>query len=77
MLWVGGGIILHGLEVLGVHGPADFAHAIQHAVETATGAMGGVLGWLSYAGLSAVVGLVLGFVIALLLHKVFKVGASH
>jgi predicted DNA repair protein MutK len=77
MLWVGGGIILHGLEQLGVHGPADLAHGIQHAVEAATGALGGVLGWLSYAGLSALVGLALGAVIALLLHKVLKVGAGH
>lgn len=77
MLWVGGGIILHGLEQLGVHGPADLAHGIQHAVEVATGALGGVLGWLSYAGLSALVGLALGAVIALLLHKVLKVGAGR
>ena len=77
MLWVGGGIILHGLEELGVHGPADIAHGIQHAVEGATGALSGVLGWLTYAGISAIVGLVLGFVIAFVLHKVLKVGAAH
>ncbi|WP_369025037.1 DUF808 domain-containing protein [Qipengyuania sp. RANM35] len=78
MLWVGGGIILHGLEELGVHGPADIAHNIQHAVEMATGALAGVLGWLSYALASAVVGLVLGFLIAFLLHKVLRLGPhSH
>lgn len=75
MLWVGGGIILHGLEELGIHGPADIAHGIQHAVEHATGALAGVLGWLSYALASAVVGLLLGFAIAFVLHKVLKVGA--
>lgn len=77
MLWVGGGIILHGLEDFGFNAPADIAHGIQHAVENATGALSGVLGWLSYAAVSAVVGLVLGFAIAILLHKVFKFGASH
>lgn len=77
MLWVGGGIILHGLEELGLHGPAEMAHGIQHAVELATGTLSGVLGWLTYATLSAVVGLLLGFVIAVLLHKVLKIGASH
>jgi uncharacterized protein len=72
MLWVGGGIILHGFHELGVHGPSDVAHAIQHAVEAATGPLAGVLGWLTYAVLSAVIGLVLGWIVAMLAHKVFK-----
>ncbi|MGJ0237935.1 DUF808 domain-containing protein [Novosphingobium fluoreni] len=72
MLWVGGGIILHGLEELGLAGPAHVAHGIQHAVEHATGALGGVLGWLSYALASAVVGLVLGGLIALIVHLIAK-----
>ena len=69
MLWVGGGIVLHGLEELGVHGPADVAHAVQHAVELATGALAGVLGWFTYAVISALVGMVLGAIIAVVLHK--------
>ena len=69
MLWVGGGIILHGLEELGVHAPAEVAHAIQHAVERATGPLAGLLGWLSYAVVSALVGMVLGAIVALVLHK--------
>lgn len=77
MLWVGGGIVLHGLEEIGFHAPADFAHGIQHSVEAATGALSGVLGWLTYAGLSAVVGLVLGLIIAFVLHKVLKIGGAH
>jgi predicted DNA repair protein MutK len=76
MLWVGGGIVLHGGEELGLPAPAHLAHDAQHWVEQATGALGGALGWLTYASLSAVVGLVLGTIIALLLHKVLKVG-SH
>ncbi len=74
MLWVGGGIILHGLHEVGLHGPSDFSHAVRHAVE---GFAGGVGGWLTYAGLSALVGLVLGGIIAVVLHKVLKVGAGH
>ena len=69
MLWVGGGIILHGLHELGLHGPSDAAHAIQHAVELATGQLGGALGWLSYATLSALVGLLLGALVALAVHQ--------
>jgi predicted DNA repair protein MutK len=70
MLWVGGGIILHGLEELGLAAPAHFAHEAQVTVVQATGFAGGVLGWLTYALLSAVVGLVLGGAIAGVLHAV-------
>lgn len=77
MLWVGGGIILHGLEELGVHGPAGVAHAAQHAVEHATGSLGGVFGWLTYAVLSAVVGLVLGAIVAGVVHVVAMARGKH
>ena len=69
MLWVGGGIILHGLHELGLHGPSDWAHGVQHAVETVTGGLSGILGWATYAALSALAGLVLGAVLAVVLHK--------
>jgi predicted DNA repair protein MutK len=75
MLWVGGGIVLHGLHEVGLHGPSDWAHGLQHAVEHAAGALGGALGWLTYAGLSAAFGLMLGAMIVFVLHKVLKIGA--
>ncbi len=68
MLWVGGGIVLHALEGLGVPGPAALAHGVQHAVQHGTGILGGVLGWLTYAALSALAGLVLGVLIDLVIH---------
>jgi uncharacterized protein len=72
MLWVGGGIILHGAHELGVHAPTDMAHAAQHAVEHATGPLAPVLGWLTYAVLSAIVGLVLGALVAVAVHGAQK-----
>ncbi len=72
MLWVGGQIIVHGLHVLGWHGPSDLVHAAQHGVEQAAGQFGGVLGWLTNAGLSAVAGIVLGAVVAVAVHVVQK-----
>jgi predicted DNA repair protein MutK len=75
MLWVGGGIVLHGLHDVGLHGPYEWVHDVQHAIELATGALGGVLGWLGNAGLSALFGLALGAIIATVLHKVLKLGA--
>ena len=68
MLWVGGGILLHGTEELGFHAPSGLAHAIQHGVEHATGSLGGLLGWLSYAAMSALVGLIVGVVLASVVH---------
>lgn len=74
MLWVGGGIILHGLAELGVAGPEHWIEGIQHGVSEIAGRAGGVLGWLTFAGLSALTGLVLGAVIVFLLHKVLGLG---
>ncbi|MGN6496063.1 MAG: DUF808 domain-containing protein [Tsuneonella sp.] len=77
MLWVGGGIVLHGLDTLGVPGPEHMAEAMRHAVEAATGALGGVFGWATYAACAAAFGLVLGAVIALLLHQVHRLRGTH
>ena len=70
MLWVGGSIILHGLEVLGVAGPAHVEHAARHWVEQTTGALGGIFGWLTHAVLSALLGIVLGAIVAAAVHMV-------
>ncbi|MYL98135.1 DUF808 family protein [Novosphingobium sp. FGD1] len=78
MLWVGGGIILHGLEELGLPQPAHVAHDIQHALEAATGPLGPVAGWLAYAVASALVGLVLGGLVAMVVHLFAKArGKAH
>lgn len=76
MLWVGGGIIIHGTHEVGFHGLYDIIHGAEGVVATAAGALGGVAGWLTYAALSGAVGLVLGVVIAFVLHKVLGVGAA-
>ena len=56
MLWVGGSIFLHGLEVLGWHGPAGWVH---HLAEGSTG----FTAWLIVAAGSAVFGILLGALI--------------
>lgn len=77
MLWVGGGIIVHGTHEVGFHAIYDVVYAAQQAVAGMAGALGGVLGWLTYAALSAVVGVVLGGIIAVVLHKLLGVGAGE
>ena len=74
MLWVGGGILIHGLHELGLHDLADFSHGIEHGVAELTGGLGGILGWVTYAGISALVGLIVGSVIVFVLHKMLKIG---
>ncbi|MDP5102723.1 MAG: DUF808 domain-containing protein [Erythrobacter sp.] len=77
MLWVGGGIIVHGTHEVGFHGLYDIIHGAEGVVAAAAGALGGVAGWVTYAALSGVVGLALGGVIAFVLHKVLGVGAEE
>lgn len=78
MLWVGGGIVLHGLEELGVPQPAAVAHGIEHVLAAAAGPLGPVLGWLGYALASALVGLALGAVIVVTVHLIGKLwGRPH
>jgi predicted DNA repair protein MutK len=76
MLWVGGGIVLHGMEELGFGALTHLAHDAQHWVQLASGAVGAVTGWISYAALSALFGLVLGAIIAFGLHNVLRIGAK-
>ncbi|ATY31978.1 DUF808 domain-containing protein [Sphingomonas psychrotolerans] len=72
MIWVGGGILVHGLDVLGVHEPAGSIHHAAEAVTHASGALGGFTGWLVTAAASGVFGLVIGGAIALALHQIHK-----
>jgi predicted DNA repair protein MutK len=54
MLWVGGGIVIHGLEEFGLGAVGHLVHDLQHAVGD------GALGWLAGAAASGVFGLALG-----------------
>jgi len=68
MTWVGGHILLVGVDDLGWHGPYDVVHHLEEAVHDATGGAGAVLGWLVNTGLSAAIGLVVGAVVVAVLH---------
>ena len=63
MIWVGGHILLLGLDELGLHAPYDWVHHAEVAVHDATGALGGVLGWLTNTVGSAILGLLVGAVV--------------
>lgn len=63
MLWVGGHIILVGLDELGWHAPYALVHHLELAAAGATGSAGPVIGWLVNTGLSCVAGLLVGSVV--------------
>lgn len=64
MLWVGGGILLHQLEILGFAAPAHLAHDIA-----AVGAGVPGLQWLITAALSAAIGIAVGFALVPVVTK--------
>lgn len=69
MLWVGGGIIVHGLEHYHFSPIPTWVEGFSHWAATAP-AVGPVTGWLAFAVGSAVVGLVVGGLIVAALHLV-------
>ncbi len=68
MLWVGGHILLVGVDDLGWHAPYDLVHDLEHAAEEAWQAAAAALGWLTNTFFSAVVGLVVGAVVVAVMH---------
>ncbi len=67
MLWVGGHILLVGTDELGWHAPYALVHHAEEYVHDIS-AVGGVLAWLVNTAASAVIGLVVGVVVAAVMH---------
>jgi predicted DNA repair protein MutK len=69
MLWVGGHILLVGVDELGWHWPYDLVHTVEEAVHGVP-AVGGVLAWLANTLASAVIGLAVGALVVAIMHLV-------
>jgi predicted DNA repair protein MutK len=69
MLWVGGHILLVGLDDLGVSAPYDAVHHLEHGVHDALGAVGGIAAWLTNTAASAALGLVVGAIAVAAAHR--------
>ncbi|WP_294296513.1 DUF808 domain-containing protein [uncultured Sphingomonas sp.] len=77
MIWVGGGIIAHGLEVFGM---GAIPHAIEHVADGAANAVPaahGVVHWVVGAIGAAIVGGIVGGVIVAIHHAVAKARGAH
>ncbi len=67
MLWVGGHIILVGMDDLGLHAPHDLVHFLEGLVVNVAG-VGGALAWLVNTLCSLILGTLWGMVVAAVLH---------
>jgi len=70
MLWVGGGIIIHGLEEFGLSGIGHAVHGIAEAAADALSAIEAAVQWLVAAAASGVFGLVVGALLIPLVNNV-------
>lgn len=72
MLWVGGHIILVGIDELGFHPPYGFVH---HAAEWVSGVMPfakGFFGWLTDTFFSMIAGFIVGCIVVGIVHLIPK-----
>jgi uncharacterized protein len=80
MIWVGGHILLVGLDDLGWHWLYDVVHHWEEDVDAAVGdglgPVGAIAAWLVNTAASAVLGLLVGFVVLGVLH-VLPFGGGH
>jgi len=79
MLWVGGHILLVGVDDLGWHAPYELVHHLEEAVAGGLGVLSGFVTWLVNTLSSAVIGLVVGAVVVAVMHLVprKKDAAAH
>ncbi|WP_341230745.1 DUF808 domain-containing protein [Nocardioides salarius] len=68
MLWVGGHILLVGVDELGWHALYDAVHHLEEQVHDALGAVGATAAWLVNTAASAALGLLVGAVVVALAH---------
>ncbi|WP_135229000.1 DUF808 domain-containing protein [Deinococcus fonticola] len=76
MLWVGGHILIVGLEELGIKGPAHLLHDLEHRAEVALPAAASFVKWLVETVVSGIVGLTVGAIIVAVMHFIPKRGAA-
>ncbi|MCT2138168.1 DUF808 domain-containing protein [Dietzia cinnamea] len=76
MLWVGGHILLVGLDELGVTAPYHLVHVLAEPAAGVAG-VGAVLGWLVDTACALVFGLAVGAVIVAVMHLIPRRGSAE
>ncbi|GAA4876893.1 DUF808 domain-containing protein [Serinicoccus chungangensis] len=76
MLWVGGHILLVGMDDLGFHPIYEFVHHAEEVVAGLVPAIAGVLAWLTNTFFSAVLGLAVGLALVGVV-SLLPIGKKH
>jgi predicted DNA repair protein MutK len=80
MLWVGGHILLVGVDDLGWHWHYDVVHHWEERVEHAVAGVGSALAWCVNTAVSLLIGVVWGAIVVAVMHVLpwpKKVAAAH
>jgi len=77
MIWVGGGIIVHGLEEFGVREPGHTIHDLAVGAGHALPAIHGLAEWVVGAIGAGLVGLLLGGILVAIHHAVARPKTAH
>ena len=77
MIWVGGGILVHGLEAFHLEALPHALHSVAEGAAHAVPVAQGFVEWLVTAIGSGVIGLIVGGIIVAALHLVPRKGAHH
>jgi predicted DNA repair protein MutK len=72
MLWVGGHILLVGLDEIGAHFLYDGVHHLEEDVDHALGPLGGLAAWLTNTIASAILGVIVGAIVVAIMHQRHK-----
>ncbi|MGE9808869.1 DUF808 domain-containing protein [Janibacter sp. G1551] len=70
MLWVGGHILLVGIDELGFHPLYEFVHHLEERVAHAVPAIGSIASWVVNTVSSAILGLIVGAIVVAIMHLV-------
>lgn len=70
MVWVGGHILLVGMDELGFHPPYSFVHHLSALVAGAVPGVGGALGWIVETFFSMLLGVAVGAIVVGVVHLV-------
>jgi uncharacterized protein len=76
MIWVGGGIILHGIDEFGFKRLPTLVHHLAEGAGHAVPFAGGFVEWLVSAIGSGIVGLAVGALVVIVHHRVAKLRAA-
>ncbi|MEO5808622.1 MAG: DUF808 domain-containing protein [Sphingomicrobium sp.] len=72
MLWVGGGILLHGLEEIGLKHLPDTVHAIADELASGMGNAGAAVEWIANAIGAGIIGFGVGMVLVVIVRQLTR-----